>query len=189
MILEKLKNVDPDVADVIGRIPVDYRGYEIDYIDRVLDKKFDNLIHAFPSDNLDNDDPKVFHLKSTFNQCITHISALRKKSFGELICDVILNMENIYRELNVSDGFSISKKADYFEKLKKKDSSPIYNVNGVQIHVVRFNYYEGLNFMSLGEGTDIENWKKDAIKDKYDLELSLLMDMIRFYGDAVFYKG
>ncbi len=185
MILNMLKKFDSGVADVFDSGDINLENFEIIYIEKQLEKKFENLTHAFPDLILDSDDPKIYNLINTFHQNLTHILAIRKKTSEELAETVLSTVEDVYRELNVScgfDGFSYFEKSHYLERLKK-GNNPGYNINGVEMQMNRYYYqmkpyrfnYPGLSLFS---EKNIYGEKFDAIKDKYNLELSLLMETI-----------
>ncbi len=182
MVLDTLKEFDSDVADVFYDNDIKLKEFEIEYIESMLEKKFDGLVHAFPRQIIDSDDPKIFNLKNTFKQSMAHILAVRKKTAEELAETVLSTVEDVYRKLKVSDSYKIFsglKKSHYLKELKG-GNNPLYEVNGVKIQMDRYGYYTGLSLIS-GEISGIpiclEKFRED-IKEEYNPELSLLMETI-----------
>lgn len=182
MILDMLKEFDSGVADAVDSGNNSLKKFEIMYIEKQLEKKFDDLVPFFPDLILDSDDPKIYNLISTFRQNLTHILAIRKKTTEELAETVLSTMEDVYRELNTSGSdksFPYHKKSHYLKELKK-GNNPRYNVNGVEMQMDRYAYYDGIFLFS---EKNVDRKEFGVIKDKYDSELSLLMETIH---DKVF---
>ena len=111
-----------------------------------------------------------------------NVSGVFKRPMSLMSCRVV----DVYRDLlNVSgvfDNFFYFEKSYYLKKLKK-GNNPVYNVNGVKIQMDRYYYqmkpyrfnYLGLSLFSK---ENLYEKKFDAIKDKYNPELSLLMETI-----------
>ncbi len=177
MILKTLRKFDSGVADVFDSGNINLEKFEIVYIKRQLEKKLDDLIPFFPDLNPDSDDPKIYNLISTFRQSLTHVLATRKKTSEELVETVLSTVEDVYRELDASGSdksFPYRKKSNYLKELKK-GNNPRYNVNGVEIQMDRYAYYSELSLFS---GKNVDRKEFGMIKDKYDPELSLLMETI-----------